>query len=73
MLLFQNNDGTQHEIVELSKMPAGAKVQRMLSAFKQYKRRVFKPDAGVSVTDVYYLVTWLLADIYITFKVTCSS
>jgi len=35
----------------LSKLPAGVKVQRMLGAFKQYKRRVFKPDAGVSVTD----------------------
>jgi len=49
MLLFQNNDGIQQEIVELSKLPAGVKVQRMLSAFKQYKRRVFKPDAGVSM------------------------
>jgi len=48
---FQNNDGIQHEIAELSKLPAGAKVQRMLTAFKQYKRRVFKPDAGVSVSD----------------------
>ena len=37
--------------MELSKLPAGVKVQRMLSAFKQYKRRVFKPDAGVRATD----------------------
>lgn len=41
-----DSDGIQREIVELSKLPAGVKVQRMLTAFKQYKRRVFKPDAG---------------------------
>ena len=35
-------------MVELSKLPASVKVQRMLNAFKQYKRRVFKPDPGVS-------------------------
>ena len=50
-VLFQNSDCIQHEIMELSKLPAAVKVQRMLSAFKQYKRRVFKPDAGVSLTD----------------------
>jgi len=51
LLSFQDSDGIQHEIVELSKLPAGVKVQRMLAAFKQYKRHVFKPDDGVRFTD----------------------
>ena len=60
-MLFQNSGCIQHEIVELSKLPAGVKVQRMLNAFKQYKRHVFKPDAGVSVTADQCCIQGLIA------------
>lgn len=43
-VVCSSDENVKAELVELAKLSGPAKVQRMLDAFKCYKRRVFKPD-----------------------------